>query len=404
MAALDLQRFSVKQLIEIDACTRCGECIEWCPTYSEKQELDAITPLRKIEALQNQIRQQYGFRARIFGPKPIDQEALETHSMGTYDCTLCGRCGQVCPVHIDTRALWIAMREELVYQDAYPKAMDSLRDTLEESHNISGDSNADRLIWSENLSEVPAGVKEKSQAEVVYFVGCVSSFYPQSYSIPQGFVEILEKAGVDFRTMGQDEHCCGFPLIIAGLGERAEELVRHNVEAVRKSGAKRLVASCPSCYHTWHRDYPRILGEPLGFEVVHSTELLHELIDEGRIRLGSFNQPVTYHDPCDLGRTSKIYDAPREIIKAIPGIEFTEMKDNREHSLCCGGGGDVEMSDKELSANVARSRMLQAQETGAKVVLSACQQCTRTLAGAARANKIRIRSMDLVELVARVME
>jgi heterodisulfide reductase subunit D len=217
-------------------------------------------------------------------------------------------------------------------------------------------------------------------------------------------VEILEKAGVDYLTMGQEEHCCGFPLIIAGMSDQALDMIRHNVQAVRKTGAKRLVASCPSCYHTWHSDYPRILGEPLGFEVVHSTELLHELIADGSIRLGSFSRLVTYHDPCDLGRTSKIYDAPREVIKAIPDVEFSEMKDHREHSLCCGGGGDVEMSDKELSANVARTRMLQAQETGAKVILSACQQCTRTLAGAARANKIRIRSMDLVELVAKVME
>jgi Fe-S oxidoreductase len=298
----------------------------------------------------------------------------------------------------------MAMREQLVDLEQHPEAMNTLRDTVSSSYNISGDDNAERLIWSENLSTVPEGVKGKEQAEVVYFVGCVSSFYPQSYSIPQRFVEILEKAQVDFVTLGGAEQCCGFPLIIAGMSDSAQDLVRHNVQAVRDKGAKTLVASCPSCYHTWHSDYPRIIGEPLGFQVLHSTELLRDLIAAKRLRLGSFGQPVTYHDPCDLGRTSGIYEAPRQVIRAIPDIQFTEMKDNRELSLCCGGGGDVEMSDKELSGNVARSRLEQAQTTEAKVILSACQQCTRTLAGAARREKVRMRAMDIVELVARVME
>jgi Fe-S oxidoreductase len=296
------------------------------------------------------------------------------------------------------------MREQLVDLEQHPEAMNTLRDTVSSSHNISGDANAERLIWSENLSAVPEGVKGKEQAEVVYFVGCVSSFYPQSYSIPQAFVEILDKVGVDFLTLGEAEQCCGFPLVIAGMSDSARNLARHNVEAVRQKGAKKLVASCPSCYHTWHSDYPEILGEPLGFEVVHSTELLRDLIAEKRVTLGSFGQPVTYHDPCDLGRTSGIYDAPREVIRAIPDIQFTEMKDRREYSLCCGGGGDAEMADKDLSGSVARSRLEQAQATEAKVILSACQQCVRTLAGAARRERVRMRAMDIVELVARVVE
>jgi Fe-S oxidoreductase len=142
----------------------------------------------------------------------------------------------------------------------------------------------------------------------------------------------------------------------------------------------------------------------LGFEVLHATELLTSLIDEGRIELHGFRQPVTYHDPCDLGRTSGIYDAPRQIIQAIPGIQFTEMADNREMSLCCGGGGDAEMADASLTAAVGKRRIEQAQETGAKAVISACQQCNRTLAEAARKNRIRVRAMDIVELVWRAMQ
>jgi heterodisulfide reductase subunit D len=404
MSRLDMKRFTFMQLMELDACTRCGECIKWCPTFTEKAELDAITPLRKIEAVRGFVNQQYGWRARIFGPRPLDGDVVNVHSAGTYDCTLCGRCGLVCPVHIDTRSLWIAMRETLVDQGVYPEAMDHMRQMVTTNYNISGDPNDDRLIWSQNLPEVPEGVGGKEQAETVYFVGCVSSFYPQSYSIPQSVVQILEQAGVDYLTMGGDEWCCGFPLIIAGMGDAAVEVARHNVEAVRKTGAKRLMAACPSCYHTWKDEYPHILGESLGFEVLHSTELLEEIINAGKLKFKPLDETITYHDPCDLGRTSGIYDAPRNVIRAIPGVKFVEMKDHHEYSLCCGGGGDVEMADKELTAAVAKSRVAQAAETEAKYLLSACQQCTRTLAGAARRDKVRIRVLDVVELVARALE
>jgi heterodisulfide reductase subunit D len=295
------------------------------------------------------------------------------------------------------------MRETLVDQGVYPGALDHLRETITTHYNLSGDPNEDRLIWSENLPQVPKGVGGKEQAEMVYFVGCVASFYPQSYSVPQSMVQILDRAGADFLTLGGGEWCCGFPLIIAGMGKAATESVRHNVEAVRRTGAQRLVAACPSCFHTWKHDYPRVLGERLGFEVLHATELLEEIVAEGHIRLEPFEQIVTYHDPCDLGRTSGIYDAPRNVIRAIPGVTFVEMEHHHEYSLCCGGGGDVEMADADLTEAVARRRIGEAKATEAKVLLSACQQCKRTLAIGARREKVRVRAMDVAELVARQM-
>ncbi len=397
-------RFAFRQLLELDACTRCGECVKWCPTFAEKQDLDEITPLRKIERFRSFLRAQaLGPLGRLLGYQRATSEMIRLFSAGTYDCTLCGRCAVVCPVNIQTRSMWIAMRETLVDQGVYPAPMDHLRETVTTQYNLSGDPNEDRLIWSENLPDVPEGVGGKEQAEVVYFVGCLSSFYPQSYSVPQSVVQVLEQAGVDFMTLGGEEWCCGFPLIIAGMGNAAIESVRHNVEAIRKTGAKRMVASCPSCYHTWKHDYARILGEPLGFEVVHTTELLEEIIGEGRIQIKAREQTVTYHDPCDLGRTSGIYEAPRNVIRAIPGATFVEMEHHHDYSLCCGGGGDVEMADAELTAAIARRRIEEAKATEAKVLLSACQQCKRTLAIAARRAKVRVRVMDIVELVARQM-
>ena len=427
-------RFSLRQMLELDSCTRCGECVKWCPTYFEKQNLNGngthpkqkhngngahskhngsgngahpeheITPLRKIEHMRSFLRAQaMGPLGQLFGYRRATDEVLESFSVGTYDCTLCGRCAVVCPVKIQTRALWIAMRETLVDQAEYPAMLDQLRDSVAADHNISGDPNEDRLIWSQNLAEKPLGVGGKEQAETVYFVGCVASFYPQSYSVPQSMVEIMARAGVDFLTLGGEEWCCGFPLIIAGMGDAGAEVMRYNVEAVRKTGAKQLVTACPSCYHTWKHDYPRIVGEDLGFDVLHASEMLEELVVEERVPLEPLDQTVTYHDPCDLGRASGIYVAPRNIIRAIPGATLVEMEHHHEYSLCCGGGGDVEMADAELAAAVAGRRIEEAKDVEARILVSACQQCKRTLASAARRNKVRMRVMDVAELVARQM-
>lgn len=401
---VDLAHFTLRQIMEMEACTRCGECIEACPTFSEAQN-EEIHPLQKISRMKGQWKADHlGFLARLFGIRAAAEDELAEYSEGVFQCTLCARCHVVCPVQIDTRPLWIAMREQMVVWGLYPEVFDVLRDRVTNQHNISGDDNANRLVWTENMDHVPAGLKGRQSAETIYFVGCVGSLYPRVYGVPRSFVQILERVGEDVTTLGGQEWCCGFPLQIAGMGQHARSLARHNVEAVQATGARRLVTTCPSCYHTWAHEYPRILGEPLGLEVLHATERLAQLLDEGKIKLHSFPQPVTYHDPCDLGRTSGIYDAPRRIIQAIPGVQFTEMAENREMSLCCGGGGDAEMADAALTAAVGKRRIEQAQETGAKVVISACQQCNRTLAEAARKNRIRIRAMDITEVVWQAME
>ena len=401
---IEATRFSFRQLLELDGCTRCGECVKGCTTFTARPEREEIAPLRKIERVHSFLRAQtLGPLGRLFGYRRATEERLQMFSTGTYDCTLCGRCNVICPVNIETRSLWIAMRETLVDQGVYPEVLDNLREAVTTYHNISGDSNEDRLIWSQNMPEVPEGVGSRKQAEVVYFVGCVVSFYPRSYSIPQSLVEILDRVGVDFMAMGGEEWCCGFPLIIAGMGDAAIESVRHNVGTVRETGATRLVTACPSCYHTWKHDYPHIIGEPLGFEVLHATEMLEEVATEGRLQLEPLEQTVTYHDPCDLGRASGIYDAPRNLIRAVPGLHFMEMAYHHAYSHCCGGGGDVEMADPDLVAEVARRRIEEVKETGAQVLLSACQQCERTLAGAVRQERNRVRVMDVIELVARQM-
>ncbi len=394
---MNLDHFSVTQLMELDACTRCGQCVPWCPTFTEAQD-NSIHPLGKIAREKELIRSQFGLLARLRGKSNPNGKVAEL-SQAVYRCTLCARCAVVCPVGLQTRDLWLAMREQMVALGQYPDAFNRLRDTVATARNISGDSNANRVLWSDGLPAKPAGLIGKRNAETVYFIGCVGAMFPAAYGIPQSLTQTMDKASVDYTTLGGEEWCCGFPLLLAGMRDAAIELMRHNVETVRAIGARRLVASCPSCYHTWHADYARMLGEPLGFEVMHSTQFLADLLEQGRIALGPIEQKITYHDPCDLGRTSGIYDEPRYVFERIPGIELIEMQDHAERSLCCGGGGDMEMAEPELTAAVAKRRVGQAQATGAQVIVSACQQCKRTLAGAVRKEKVRMKVQDITEVV-----
>ena len=160
--------------------------------------------------------------------------------------------------------------------------------------------------------------------------------------------------------------------------------------------------TCPSCHYMWHHVYPDMLGEPLGFEVATSSELLRGLLAEGRLAFGEARKRpawCTWHDPCDLGRKGGQFEQPREVLRSVPGFTFVEMENTREHALCCGGGGDLETFSPELTAQVAARRVAQAAAVNAGYLLSACPQCVRTLGKAVRAKELRIRVMDLVQFV-----
>jgi Fe-S oxidoreductase len=164
-----------------------------------------------------------------------------------------------------------------------------------------------------------------------------------------------------------------------------------------------VVFTCPSCYHIWQHVYPEVLGEDLDLELLHTTELLDRLLEEDRVPLQEWPMTVTYHDPCDLGRKSGVYDAPRRILQRIPGLTMVEMDEIRDNSHCCGGGGNLESYNADLASRIAQRRVQQAAETGAKAIVSACQQCERTLSNAARASRTRIRVMDIGEVVLKAM-
>jgi heterodisulfide reductase subunit D len=210
--------------------------------------------------------------------------------------------------------------------------------------------------------------------------------------------EVLEKARADFTLLGKEEWCCGFPLLGAGLREHMQDLIDHNIEAVKEKGAHTVVFACPSCYQMWREYYP------YDFEIYHITQYLNQLITSGSLALKEIELTVTYHDPCDLGRGSREYEAPRDVIQAIPGVKLIEMAHSRENCLCCGGGGNLEMIDAGLSGEIAKAKIDEVMATGAEAVITACQQCVRTMSTYARRNKIKLEVMDIVQLVKRSLK
>jgi heterodisulfide reductase subunit D len=388
---------SVKDLIALDSCVKCGSCVDACPVYAQTKQLET-TMGGFFSNLKSFVRKKYGFPGMLFGAKEKEVGVPREYSEHSYLCTLCGRCAVVCPAFIDTKDARLAARGFMVERGVYPEIMNRLVESLDKVHNITGETNEERPMWVQALAEVPPHLFQKEKANVVYFVGCVASFFPMTKRIPQAFVQILEKAGVDFTILGGEEWCCGFPLIGAGMKDKAEALMKHNLEKVREKGAERVVFACPSCYHTWREEHQKTI------QLFHSTQFIKKLIDEGKISFKEKTARVTYHDPCDLGRASGVYEAPREILRAIPGLELVEMAKNREQCTCCGGGGNLEMVNPELSGSLALAKIEEIKSTGADTVVTACQQCVRTIMTTARKRKIPVVAMDILEFVLKNMK
>ncbi|MBW1997442.1 MAG: (Fe-S)-binding protein [Deltaproteobacteria bacterium] len=366
---------------EVVKCNKCGFCLPSCPVYLVEKKEPASPRGR------NAIT-----RAVIEGRLEMSHDTEKS----IFSCLGCGACKQVCLSSVETKELIFRDRECQVGEGLYPKIADRVAAFLREEHNITDDDNEERGEWQDLIKDLPERAFEKARAEVIFFVGCVASFFPMAQSIPVNMSRIMQEAGVDFSILGGEEWCCGFPLIGAGMPAEMRELKEHNVEKVKEVGANTVVFTCPSCYHTWKHLY-----EVNDVKLYHSSQFIDQLIKEGRLKLKEKNTiTVTYHDPCDLGRNTGVFDEPRNVLKAIPGLTLVELPHNRQLSMCCGGGGNVEMVNPELTAAVAQMKIDEIQSTGADMVVSACQQCLRTIATRARKQKIALPVKDLTELVA----
>jgi len=367
---------------EFDQCIKCGLCLATCPVCKELL-LEKYTPRGKIQLARYYCRGDLG---------------LSDHYRDIFSkCLLCGACSVTCPSGVDLKKVFVRMREQIADKRGLHPTMERVVQSLISDHNISHEDNSERGEWRELIKALPEHMYQKDRAEVVYFVGCVASFFPMVQTIPLNLVRIMESAHVDFTILAGEEWCCGFPLVGAGAPEKMQQLVVHNLEKVNAVGAKTLVFSCPSCYGNWIEYYDTEL------EIFHSTQFIERLLGDGAIPLGEVRITVTYHDPCDLGRNGGVYDSPRRILRSIPGLTLVELEKNRSQSVCCGGGGNLEMADSDLSGAVAQKKIEEIQQTGAKTVVTSCQQCVRTIKSKARRQKIDLDVLDITELVVKAM-
>ena len=386
------RHYGIKQLMELDGCTGCRFCVDICPAAAASADGRLSSPYR-LDTLKCLLKDRSSFLSKWLGRRKLTSEKMKAFSDTVFRCTLCGNCEEICPVGIHLKDLWLSLRQDLVASEAYPNKIQMIRKHLEDNHNVFAENNDERSDWVEFMRNPPKSSLIKTQAEVVYFTGCVASFFPMAQKIPMALVDIFNAAGVDFTLLGSDEWCCGFPLLGAGLAEDTKALIAHNLEVVRHKEARKIVFACPSCYQMWREYYPA------EFELQHATQFLHQIIMEGRLSFKEIKLSVTYHDPCDLGRGSRVFEPPREIIKSIPGIELIEMERHRENCLCCGGGGNLEMIDPDLASSISADKIESVMATGAEAVVTSCQQCVRTMTSYARKNKIRLKVMDITQLV-----
>jgi heterodisulfide reductase subunit D len=401
----EVPNFTLKQLIELSGCTRCGECLRVCETYKDR-EVDPIAPAIKLKEARSHLLHKYGpgWASKLLGGKNLSQQDLSTLSEATFRCTLCGYCTHVCPSRIDLQGIWYSLRQEYsTGVGLYPKGFVHLREGVAKEGNIFSYPNVDRALWVDFAQGLPPEGIQKPRAKVMYFVGCVSSFSPLAQDVPQAFASLLTRAGVDFTILGPEECCCGFPLMVAGMKERMLGLIKHNTDRVKALGADTIVFNCPSCYLTWKQEYSPLLP---GVSMKHSTEFLLELMKEGRFKLQpskTGDLKVTYHDPCDLGRNQGIYDPPREVLHSIPGLEFIESRNKKARAICCGGGGVLESADPKMAADISYRTYDSFRETGTQTLVTACPQCKRMFQGARKHLHGPMEVMDITELLLRCL-
>jgi Fe-S oxidoreductase len=377
-----------KRYDDLFNCSRCGTCMSFCPVYKNTSD-EAASPRGKLSLIEAISQNKLDFTDKI--------------SDKVYTCTMCNYCDSECPSGVKVSELFEAMRQDLVDSEKYPQALDFLKRRLDEAYNVTFDTNEGRIDWTKQIPDAEPGDFLKDKAEVIYFVGCVSSFSPRTFSIPRSIVQVFREAGVDFGLLGDEEWCCGFPLLSSGMKKEAKKLADHNIKEINKRKAKILITSCPSCYHTWKHEYPEISSEKIDFEIMHISQYLLKLIDDGKLKLKKLDKKVAYHDPCDLGRNSEVYDEPRKVIESIPGVEFIELEANKNLANCCGGGGNLESIDPGLSSKIAESRAREIIDADVDILVSACQQCERTLGAALKKlkneAKRKIKVADIAELV-----
>lgn len=367
-------------------CAQCGYCVNECDQYYGRG-WESQSPRGKW----------FFLKEYVGGRMELDQEQADTFLA----CTTCEMCDHYCQLDLPIERSWMTLRENLVQKKKMMTIppFEIMAQSLEKERNIWASYRKDRDQWLPD--DIRAKLKDK--AEIGYFAGCTASFVEKDVAV--GTVRLLDEAGVEFTYLGDKESCCGIPMLVAGKWDLFEKIMKMNTANMQKKGVKTVVTSCPACLLMWRTIYPQWaekLGMEYGIEAKHYSEVLADKLD---VLKPKFKQPlnkiVAWHDSCHIGRAGAgIYDAPRELLKAIPGVEFREMEHNRERALCCGSVVTL-IDEPEVASKIGNVRLQEAKDQKADIMAALCPCCLVQFRVAARENNVNMEIQDLGALAAR---
>jgi len=401
-----INEFTWKQLLDLDACTRCGRCQDQCPAYLSEKPL---TPKKLVQDLKNHLQSEenilLGKNGKVEseqGLTPLIGSAITADEL--WACTSCMACMEQCPVFVEQIPKVVDLRRYLVMMESsFPSEVAGVFRNMEVNSNPWGIGLASRGDWAKSLNVPILSEAEDKDIDILYYVGCSGSFDDRNKKVAVAFVQVLQAAGVRFAILGAEEKCCGDSARRMGNEYLFQQLAQENIEAMNKYGVKKIVTTCPHGYNIIKNEYPQLGGT---FEVYHHSEFLARLIAEGRLPLvNPVDQRITYHDSCYLGRYNGLYSEPRKVITSIAGAGLVEMDRAGERSFCCGAGGGRMWMEEHLGKRINHLRFEDALKTKAGTIGTACPFCLTMLDDATKDKEMEesIKVQDITELIVQAL-
>jgi len=396
-----IEDYTWKQLMDLDACTRCGRCQDVCPAnYSGK----ALSPKQVILDLKDHLYETYPVpwrRKPAESRKDMISEVITDEVI--WDCTTCRACMEACPVYVEHVDKIIDMRRNLALeQSRFPEEVrNTLKSLGTRGHPFRG-TTATRTTWYEDLEL--DDLSDGDNPEILYWVGCTAALEDRNMSIARAMARILRAAGVSFKILGEEETCCGDPARRMGDEYLFQTICQANIEILKAHDVKKILTACPHCFNTLKHEYPQFGGN---FEVIHHTQFILDLLRQRRLKLGRLDSAkIAYHDSCYLGRYNDIYEEPRLILSVLKGISTVELGRCRSNSFCCGGGGGHMWMEEDPDKRVSNRRVDEIVQAKVDIVATACPYCLTMFEDGVKAMEAEetLRVKDLSELVAEALE
>ena len=399
-----IQEFTWKQLLDLDACTRCGRCQDQCPAYITEKPL---SPKKLIQDLKDHLYMQAPqiLKSGAGGDKNENQPNLIGGGMIEEDtlwaCTTCRSCMDHCPVYVEHVDKIVDMRRyQVLMESQFPEELTTAFKGLERNSNPWGLGHDTRADWIHELDVPIMADCQGEDIDLLFYVGCIRSYDDRNKKVAMAMTRILKHLGLKYAILGMEEGCCGDPARRVGNEYLYQILAQTNIETFQKYKIKNILTSCPHCYNTLKNEYPQ-----LGFqaEVKHHATFIEEQIKSGALTLKNpLGKKMTYHDPCYLGRYAGIFEAPRAILRSIPSLQLQEMPKTKMDSFCCGAGGGWMWMDEKIGKRINIQRLEEAVTVNPEWIATACPFCVTMFDDAIkntdRDNELKI--WDIAELVA----